>query len=100
MSKIDKIKKLSLLFDTYSPLLTDNQKEVFEMYYLEDSSLSEIAETLGISRAAASDNIKKTEEKLNKYESKLELVKRNEKINKLLDKSSDKELAEKIKEIL
>lgn len=88
------------MFDTYSSLLTDNQKEVFVMYYLEDSSLSEIAETLGISRAAASDNLKKTEEKLDKYESKLKLVERNEKISKLLDKINNEKLSEKIKEIL
>ena len=100
MSKINKIQKLSLMFDTYSSLLTDNQKEVFVMYYLEDSSLSEIAETLGISRAAASDNLKKTEEKLDKYESKLKLVERNEKISKLLDKINNEKLSEKIKEIL
>lgn len=100
MSKIDKIKTLSLLFDTYSELLTDNQREVFTMYYLEDNSLAEIADALSISRPAASDNLKKTEEKLKKYESKLQLVKRNEKITKLLDKSSDKKTADKIKEII
>lgn len=99
MSKIDKIKKLSVLFDNYKELLTDIQKDIFIQYYQEDSSLAEIAEVQGVSRTAISDNLKKTEEKLLKYESKLNLVKRNEKINKLLD--SDKQIDIKmIKELL
>lgn len=99
MSKIDKIKKLSVLFDIYEELLTDIQKDIFIQYYQEDSSLAEIAENQGVSRTAISDNLKKTEEKLLKYESKLKISKRNEKINKLLDNEDHIDI-DKIKELL
>lgn len=100
MSKINKINQLSTLFDVYSKLLTDNQREVFVLYYLEDSSLSEIAEQLGVSKASVSDNLKKTEEKLLKYESKLKLSERNEKLNKLINKINDEQLQAKLREFL
>lgn len=100
MSKINKINQLSTLFDVYSKLLTDNQREVFVLYYLEDSSLSEIAEQLGVSKASVSDNLKKTEEKLLKYESKLKLSERNEKLNKLINKINDEQLQAKLRELL
>lgn len=100
MSKLDKIKNLSLLFDTYKELLTDNQREAFIMYYLEDSSLSEIADTLKVSKPSVSDNLKKTEEKLIKYETKLKLAERNEKINNLIKDIENTNIQKKIKELL
>ncbi|HJE99574.1 MAG TPA: DNA-binding protein, partial [Sellimonas intestinalis] len=33
----------SLLYDFYGELLTDNQKEIYEQFILEDLSLGEIA---------------------------------------------------------
>lgn len=86
MSKLQKINEILPLFDTYKNLLTDNQVKIFTLYFLEDSSLSEIAEQFNVSRPSISDTLKKTEEKLIKYEAKLKLVNRNKKINKLLDK--------------
>mgnify|MGYP002519331702 CR=1 FL=1 len=46
MSAIDMI----LLYDYYGDLLTDRQRECFEMRYYQDLSLGEIGEELGISR--------------------------------------------------
>lgn len=42
--------RMTMLFDFYGELLTDRQKEFFDLYYNEDLSLSEIAENEGISR--------------------------------------------------
>lgn len=100
MNKIDKIKNLSLLFDTYKQLLTDKQTEVFIYYYLEDLSMTEIADILKISKVAVSDTIKQTEKKLIELENKLSIVDRNIKISKELDKSKDEKLVKKIKELL
>ncbi len=105
MSKINKIEKYINLYDTYSNLLTKVQKDVFEMYYFEDMSLSEIAKKRGTSRAAVQDNIKKTEKILIDFENKLKIVNKNKKQVKLismLEKTkltkSQKEILEKIKE--
>ena len=42
--------RMTLLFDFYGDILTDRQKEFYDLYYNEDLSLAEIAENYGISR--------------------------------------------------
>ena len=45
--------RMTMLFDFYGELLTERQKEFYELYYDEDLSLSEIAENYGISDTLA-----------------------------------------------
>lgn len=59
------------LFDLYDTLLTEKQKEVFQYYYHDDLSYQEIADILGISRAAVFDNLSRTLNLLEDYELKL-----------------------------
>ena len=68
---------LSDIYDFYSALLTERQRELFEMYYLNDLSLSEIAEQTGVSRPAVWDLLKRTEKNLCDYEEKLNLLSRH-----------------------
>jgi predicted DNA-binding protein YlxM (UPF0122 family) len=70
------ILRLTLLYDFYGELLTNKQKQVFEMHYQNDLSLSEIGEELSISRQAVRDQLKRTEKILIEYEEKLRLVER------------------------
>ncbi|HHV65220.1 MAG TPA: YlxM family DNA-binding protein [Peptococcaceae bacterium] len=70
------IAETALLFDFYGPLLTAKQAKIWDLYYQEDYSLSEIAEQEGISRQAVYDLLKRTERILEGYEQKLGLVKR------------------------
>ena len=42
--------ELILLYDYYGNLLTERQRECFELRYYQDLSLGEIGEELGISR--------------------------------------------------
>lgn len=71
---MDEILKMTLLFDFYGELLTQKQKMVFEMFYLNDLSLTEIGEELSISRQAVKDQINRTSKILMDYEDKLKLV--------------------------
>ena len=64
------------LYDFYGELLKDHQKEVYELYIIEDLSLSEIAASLNISRQGAHDLIKRCNRSLESYEDKLHLLSR------------------------
>ena len=89
------------LFDYYGSLLTEKQRQYFEDYYFENSSLSEISENLGISRNAVNKQIHKTIEKLEYYEEKLELYQKSEKIKKLLEQSQiEPKIKEKIEKMI
>ena len=77
----------SVLFDYYGALLSDKQRDCYDLYYNEDLSLSEIAELKEISRQGVWDAIRHAEAKLLEFENKTGLV---EKIREL-----EKQLAEK-----
>ena len=87
------------LFDYYGDLFTDKQKEYFIDYYFNNLTLQEIAENNNISRNAVHKNIKDVTEKLDYYESKLNLYSNKKKIEKLIEKV-DKEIKEKIEELI
>lgn len=72
--KIDEVIQTSLLYDFYGSLLTDRQREVMELYYGENLSLSEIAAEFSISRQGVYDALKNAERALHEYEQKLGLV--------------------------
>jgi predicted DNA-binding protein YlxM (UPF0122 family) len=65
-----------LLFDFYGVLLTEKQRDIFDMYYNNDYSLSEIANIHNVSRQGVYDIIKRTEALLIKWESSLKLAQR------------------------
>ena len=57
----DKAFHMTMLFDFYGDLLTDRQKEFFDLYYNEDLSLAEIAENAGITRQGVRDVLVRAE---------------------------------------
>ncbi|MBQ5426802.1 MAG: putative DNA-binding protein [Pseudobutyrivibrio sp.] len=69
----DKIKS-GYLYDFYGELLTEHQRTVYEMSINEDLSLSEIADSLSISRQAVHDILKRCDKLLSDYENRLHLV--------------------------
>ncbi|MPN22763.1 hypothetical protein SDC9_170147 [bioreactor metagenome] len=71
---MDEILMTTLLFDFYGELLTEKQKTIFELFHLNDLSLTEIGCELNISRQAVRDQLKRTEKILLDYEEKLKLV--------------------------
>ncbi len=71
---MEKILEQTLLYDFYGELLTEHQKRVYEDAVLNDYSLSEIADELGISRQGVHDMVRRCGRLLNGYEEKLHLV--------------------------
>jgi len=66
-----------LLYDYYGDLLTDRQRECFELRYNQDLSLGEIGRELGISRQGVFDNLSRTEALLENMERKTGCVRRD-----------------------
>ena len=62
--------RMTMLFDFYGELLTERQKEFYELYY------DEIAENYGISRQGVRDVIVRAEAYMTEIEDKTGLVKR------------------------
>ena len=94
---MEKTVKYSILLELYGSLLTEKQYELLNDYYNQDLGLSEIAENLGITRQAVRDNIKKGENNLIDFESKMHLMQKVEKIEKL---DIEKKIKEEIRKIL
>ena len=91
---------LILLYDFYSELFNEKQKSYFENYYLENLSLSEISDNLGVSRNAIHKAIQAMEEKLVFYEEKLELYKKNKVICDIIELEKDKDIKERLKGLI
>ena len=69
--------ELIMLYDYYGDLLTERQRECFELRYNQDMSLGEIGEELGISRQGVYDNLSRTEQQLRNMEQKTGCVRRD-----------------------
>ena len=82
----EKIIYYGTLLELYGELLTDKQYLAIDKYYNMDLSLSEIAQEDKITRQAVRDNIKKAEEKLKFFESKLKLYKNFKKEDNIVSK--------------
>ena len=66
----------TMLFDFFGDLLTEKQKQYYDLHYNADLSLAEIAEQEGISRQGVWDIIRRAEATLRKAEERTGLVRR------------------------
>jgi len=66
----------TMQFDFFGDLLTEKQREYFDLYHNEDLSLSEIAERAGISRQGVYDIITRAESTLEEFEQKTGIVRK------------------------
>ena len=82
----EKIIYYGTLLELYEELLTEKQYSAIDKYYNMDLSLSEIAQEDKITRQAVRDNIKKAEEKLEYFESKLKWYKNFKKEDNIVSK--------------
>jgi len=85
---MDKNIEIGILYQYYKDLLSEKQSEAIEQYYIEDLSLTEIAENMDISKQAVSNNIKRAERDLLGFEKKLELYRKNVEMNTSLNELS------------
>ena len=88
------------LFGEYGSLLTENQREVFYLYYSCDLSLAEISEMKGVSRQSVSDSLSKTREALRGYDEKLDLINKKRNLIKLLNGVADEKLKNALSEAI
>ncbi len=65
--KPDKL-TMSLLLDCYGELLTQKQRDCFDLYCNQDLTLAEIAELMGTSRQGVHDAVTRAETQLRRYE--------------------------------
>ena len=80
---------MALLFDTYGGMLTDKQRDCFDMRYNQDLSLGEIGEMMGVSRQAVNDNLTRTEALLRRMEENIGSVKRDMMIRRAVQELLD-----------
>lgn len=79
----------SMLLDFYGELLTEKQRECYDLHFNEDLSLSEIAEQSGISRQGVWDNIRRAEATLRDLEEKTGLVGRVMELERELEETRE-----------
>lgn len=91
---------LIVLYDYYFELFNEKQRLYFENYYLENLSLSEISDNLGVSRNAIHKVIQGMEEKLLFYEEKLELYKKNKVICDIINIEKNEEIKEMLRSLI
>ncbi len=77
---------IGILYEYYGELLTEKQSESIELYYLEDLSLTEIADVMKISKQSVSENIKRSEKTLLNFEDKLGIYAKSKEINNLINR--------------
>ena len=88
------------LYDLYGKLLTDKQREQFEDYYFNNLSFSELAENYNVSRNAIFKQLKITKEKLLEFDNALKLYEKKKKIIDIIDCIQDKDIKEKLEDLI
>lgn len=81
--------EMTLLFDYYGELLTERQKQVFDLRYNQDLSLGEIAQELNVSRQGVFDNLSRAEQLLLRMEEKTGCLRRDLSCRKALSAISE-----------
>ena len=97
---LDKFVEIANLFEIYSSLLSEKQKEYLEDHFENDLSLSEIAKNNNVSRQAMYDNIKRGIALLYDYEDKLKFYQIKKNIREELMNLKENYTKEKLEKII
>lgn len=82
---MDELVRLSLLYDFYGTLLKEHKRRIFEDYVLNDYSLGEIAKTENMTRQGVYDMVNRCAKELERYEERLQLIRKFERIKEKTD---------------
>ena len=77
--------EISYLLDFYGEMLSEKQRGILDLYYNEDLSLAEVAESNGLTRQGVRHILKKAEDELINLENKLGLANRFVKLGTAYD---------------
>ena len=82
---LEKKEYISLLFLLYGEVLTESIKRRMRQFYLDDFSLSEIAENEKVSRNSIHESLRNGAQKLMKLEKKLHFLEKNQRLSSLVE---------------
>ena len=88
------------LYDLYGNFLTDKQKDIFTLYYLENLSMQEIADLKHVSKSLVGKTIKDVNNKLELFESELKILEKNNKIYELLEEKDIIKIKKELRSII
>ena len=96
MNRLDLIET----FDMYESLLTEKEKEIFNLYYEEDLTLEEISDNLHITKSAVSKTLKVTEKILLNFEAKLHKLELKNELKSIIKDNNLDNIKERITKII
>jgi len=76
---------VSVFLDLYGDILEERPRQILDMYFNDDYSLSEISELLGITRQGVGESVRKSVKRLRDMEEKLHLMDRITQFEKCRD---------------
>ena len=72
--RLERRMRFNALYDLYHPLLTERQRDVYEMLYFSDLAPAEVAKSLGITRQAVHILVRRTMDRLDAIERDLKFA--------------------------
>ena len=96
---MEKYVYLNELYDLYGKLLTEKQQKYFEEYYFNNLSYGEISKEYNVTRNAVYHQLQLIEKRLNFFEEKLNLYRKKQKIDDIIDLIDDKKIKRIIKDL-
>ncbi len=86
--------------DHYAKLLTEKQQQFLNAYYMENYSLTEIADDFQVSPQAVHLQMQRSIAKLEKYDQQLQLIAKQQTLLKLIEQLKNEPLSERVQTIV
>ncbi|HPU95482.1 MAG TPA: hypothetical protein PK488_01260 [Bacillota bacterium] len=83
---LDKVERIARLLDLYKGIVSEKQGNMCSRYFLDNLSLSEIADNEGVSRQAVHDGIERGIESLEAADSSLRLIEISDRLSRVAER--------------